>query len=121
MSVTLALMLAFASLAGSAAHARNCHHSDVHAHDVAHHAEQVDECAGHADCDRSGTSVPAAPTQHSDCTDMFCHGGVALLYAASALKPEFWPRAAVLPWNHFAAPPVGPGRLDRPPKSFVSA
>lgn len=120
-SVTLALMLAFASLASSAAHARSCDHSALHAHGVTHHVEQVDGHAGHLDCDRLETSVPATPAQYTDCTGLLCHVGVALLYATSVLKSESWPQATVLPWNQSVAPPVDPGRLDRPPKSFVSA
>lgn len=120
---TLSLVLVFAWLAGSVSHARNCDHSIVHLHDMAHHSQhEADDHTngaqnGHVDCD------PLSPTgllPHTDCTDLVCNGGIALLFAAAMLNSEFSPQS-VLPWDQRAAPPVGPGRLDRPPKTFVSA
>ena len=122
--VTLSVVLAFAWLSGSVSHARNCDHSIVHLHDAAHHSQHTaddhadDAQAGeHADCDPLS---PKGLLPHTDCTDLVCNGGIALLFVATAFASEFSPQV-VLPWDQRAAHPVGPGRLDRPPKAFVSA
>ncbi len=120
---TLSVVLVFAWLAGSVSHARNCDHSIVHLHDAAHHSQHdADDHAGtgeagHVDCDPLS---PKGLLPHTDCTDLVCNGGIALLYAATVLASEFSPQV-VLPWDQRAAHPVGPGRLDRPPKSLAAA
>jgi hypothetical protein len=68
-----------------------------------------------------GSGGPETGHHHAGCTDFICHGGVAVLAAATAWVVSSWPEARPLPWEQRALHSVSPAGLDRPPKSLVSA
>jgi hypothetical protein len=128
-AATLSLALAMAPIAGAAAHVIG--HGDAHAH---HHGAIIaadsspdpDQRSAHSEDHHrvSGAgpaNMPEPAHQHSGCVDFVCHGGLAVLAAATAWNFTDWPKVAVFPWNTQALASVIPARLDRPPKSLGPA
>ena len=125
----LSIALVIASTVGAAAHANGCGHHAQHAH---HAGPNVVDLADHGSLATNGESAQLGsddrgidtrlpdPT-HSSCLDFCCHGGVAVLSSAAGWDSTSWSEAQLLPWTNRVLASVGPTRLDRPPKSFVSA
>jgi hypothetical protein len=132
--------LAVASLLGSAAHACESGHHGQHRHQAqvgnqgAHHHEAAkahSEGSSDAVARPHGTaSVAAVSSQsepsgsdrkHTCCMDFICHGCIAIIAGETASHVAPRNEARVLPWDARALASMNPARLDRPPKSLVSA
>lgn len=143
-----ALALAVASLIGSAAHACEASRHSQHRHQsslgnqasdqVGYDAQGYQEAArahytlaahGHAADRGLHTSGPAADLPRSDggdrnhacCMDFICHGCIAVIDSQAAAQFMAWESVGSLPWDAQAPASISPARLDRPPKSLVSA
>lgn len=146
-----ALALAVASLIGSAAHACEASRQGQHRHhnsisdQVGYNAPGYQEAAraatpvrashytlaagGHAARQGPHTAGPAADLPQSDggdrnhacCMDFICHGCVAVIDSQAAAQFMAWESVRSLPWDAQAPASISPARLDRPPKSLVSA
>jgi|SoiMethySBSTD1v2_1073268.scaffolds.fasta_scaffold85098_3 hypothetical protein len=123
-AAALSLAVLVASVVGAAAHAREHGHHGHH-----HGAGSIS-----SDADRGALYAPVAEyiellvivddepqpiTQHAGCLDFICHGGVAV--PTTPWNVGSWPQAAVFPWRARSLVSMSPARLDRPPKSRVSA
>jgi hypothetical protein len=125
----LSVALVIASTVGAAAHANGHAHHAQHVH---HAGPNVVDSADHGSraTNRESAQVrssddgdidPRLPEpKRSNCPDCCCHGGVAVL-AAAGWDSTSWSEARLSPWTSRVLASVGQTRLDRPPKSFVSA
>lgn len=122
----LSLSLIVASVYGAAAHANGCGHHDRPAHhDVGDLADDDGVSAvGHAHAGHAGPDAAKAAqpdATHAGCADFVCHCCVAALVSTPACGVETWSGVQILPWQARTLSSVDPSRLDRPPKSLVSA
>lgn len=84
---------------------------------------------GHAARQGPHTAGPAADLPQSDggdrnhacCMDFICHGCIAVIDSQAAAQFMAWEPVRSLPWDAQAPASISPARLDRPPKSLVSA
>jgi hypothetical protein len=127
--MAVSLVLAVSSIIGAGCHAGVHHHqAGSHHHKIAasENSPKADHLATHSGDERAlfgagDANVPEPAHQHSGCMDFICHGGLAVLASATSWIVAGWPEKAVLPRDMQALVSVSPARLDRPPKSFVSA
>jgi hypothetical protein len=136
-AATLSLALMFASIVGTAAHARHhAHHhhqqgSAAHAHAYVHgdhdHGDSDGSAVAADEPESVGASAggtvpkPEPASEHRDCMDFACHGGIAILAVGTGWQVAWWPQAPAVVWRSDFVASVSPARLDRPPKSFASA
>jgi hypothetical protein len=123
-AAALSLAVLVASVVGAAAHARE-HGRHGHHHGAGSISTDADRGALYAPVAEYiellviGDDEPQPITQHAGCLDFICHGGVAV--PTTPWNVGSWPQAAVFPWGGRSLVSVSPARLDRPPKSRVSA
>jgi len=127
-AVALSLALMVASIVGGAAHAREHGHHSHHHHGAApvsahvgHGTPHAPVGGSHLDFQSVADDEPDSAPHRAGCLDFVCHGGAAVLGAANPWIVAPWPAAAIFPWQTRALIFVSPARLDRPPKSLVSA
>lgn len=134
LAATLSLVLVVACIATRTAHASGgCLHLGSYGH---HDSSATKDAAaatahyhsGHGSGDSlvaaDAATAPDAPepdAARSGCADLVCHCGIAVLAASPDLAFASWSEARAFPWVSSGFVPIGPGRLDRPPKASVSA
>ena len=120
-AATVSIAFALSSFIGATAHAGSYHHSAAAHHHVVAAADHF-----HSNTAPSispiGAVDPAEPAhKHSGCMDFICHGGLAVLAAATSWQLTDWSPKPVFRLTTVAVALASPSRLDRPPKPLVSA